>query len=222
MILQQKEDELNDYIEKVRQIEAEKKEQERINDVITVWDNKIKDAFKNLGTYIAPLKKEHTRLQLLYWFYLGLTVMLIICMALIEYKICDKIASYQGNGLPTLEEYFSVVLPMPIALVLLWGFIHEMNRAQRQLVILAKQIHEIEYVEGLLLTINKLSTNIDESMTKVNDAINKLLDNHIKYKDNTLTDEMLLKKEEYKDLKPHEEALTILKEANRLIASCKK
>lgn len=143
-------------------------------------------------------------------------------MAVIEYKICDKIASYQGNGLPTFQEYFSVVLPIPIALVLLWGFVHEMNRAQRQLVILAKQIHEIEYVEGLLLTINKLSTNINESMTKVNNAIDKLLDNHIKYKDDTLLDEILLKKEEQKDPKPHEETLKILKEVNELLSSYKK
>lgn len=107
-------------------------------------------------------------------------------------------------------------------MVLLWGFIHEMNRAQRQLVILAKQIHEIEYVEGLLLTINKLSTNMNDSMNRVNSAIDKLVENHLIYKDEKLTDEMLLKKEERKDLKLHEETLKILKEINELIVAYKK
>lgn len=220
--LQRKMVELNSYIQRIRQLEQEKEEQDKINDAITVWDSKIKDAFSNLKIYIKPLKYEHIRLGVLYWFYLALTIVLILWLGITEYRVCDKIIAYSGERLPTWQEYFSVILPIPISMVLLWGFIHEMNRAQRQLVILAKQIHEIEYVEGLLLTINQLSTNINESMIKVNEAINKLLENHLTYRDYKLTDEMQLKREERKDPKPHEETLKILKEINELITAYKK
>lgn len=213
--LKQKEEELKKYIFLINKYEAEKKEQKKIDDAIDVWNEKIVTAFKTLKTYIKPIRKEHDRLCLLYWLYLGLSIILIACLAIIEYKVCAKIIDY--NGLPTWEVYFSVVLPIPISLALLWGFIHEMNRAQRQLVILAKQIHEIEYVEGLLLTINQLSTNIDESMTRVNSAINKLLENHLGYKDETLNDEVLLKKEELKDPILYKETLNLLKEIKELI-----
>ena len=45
--------------------------------------------------------------------------------------------------------------------------------------ILAKHIHEIRYIEGLLLTINTLSPNINDSTKRVNVAIDRLLENHL-------------------------------------------
>lgn len=54
-----------------------------------------------------------------------------------------------------------------------------MNRAQKQLVILANQLYEIEYIEGLLLGLNTLSIDVKDSMTKINNAISRLIDNHI-------------------------------------------
>ena len=71
-------------------------------------------------------------------------------------------------------------MPVPIEAGLSWGFITQMNRAQRQLIILTKQIHEINYIEGLLLTLNTLSVDVNDSIIKVNTAINKLIDYQIK------------------------------------------
>lgn len=217
--LSEKEKELRRYINLTEKYEAEKREQDRINDSIKVWNDKIKKAFETLKEYIKPIKKEHNRLSYLYWGYLGLSAILIICLAIIEFNICQKIMGV--DGLPTWEQYFSVVLPIPITLALLWGFIHEMNRSQRQLVILAKQIHEVEYVEGLLLTINTLSTDIDNSVSRINNAIDKLLENHLTYRDKLLLDEKLLKKEEGKDEMPHEATLKILKVVNELVSNKK-
>ena len=217
--LLEKKVELNKYIELTKKYEAERREQEKINDSINVWKDKIIRTFETLKEYIKPIKKEHDRLSYLYWGYLGLSAILIICLAVIEYNICQKIISY--DGIPTWEQYFSVVLPIPISLALLWGFIHEMNRSQRQLVILAKQIHEVEYVEGLLLTINMLSTDTNDSVKKINDAIDKLLDNHLTYRDKLLLDEKLLKKEEGKDEMPYEATMKILKAVNELVSNKK-
>lgn len=175
--LEQREAELNKYVNLIEKYEREKQEQEKIKDAIDEWEKKIKKAFEALKCYIMPITKEHDRLCLLYKGYLGLSVIFILGLLSIEIIVCYKIASH--IGLPTWQEYFSLILPIPISMVLLWGFIHEMNRAQRQLVILAKQIHEIEYVEGLLLTINKLSTNMNDSMNRVNSAIDKLVENHL-------------------------------------------
>ena len=60
-----------------------------------------------------------------------------------------------------------------------------------------------------------------KTMSRVNSAINKLLENHLNYKDDKLNDETLLKREEHKDPAPHEVTLKILKEINELIASRK-
>lgn len=100
----------------------------------------------------------------------------------------------------------------------LWGFITLMHKVQRQLVILAKYIHEIEYVEGLLLTTNTLSTNLEESMNKVNSAIDKLLNNHLN-SNSVITEELSLEKEEKKDTMPYEEVIKIIKEVAGLAKS---
>ncbi|KAA4990405.1 hypothetical protein ACIXUG_02085 [Bacteroides fragilis] len=81
---------------------------------------------------------------------------------------------------------------------------------------MAKEIHEIEYIEGLLLTINSLSINIEESTKKVNIAIERLLNIHLNYNSKKLANESELKKEEEKDTIPYSTVINILKEANVL------
>lgn len=213
-IIQQKEEEVKKLTDEIKKYEAEKKEQNKIKDAIELWNEKIQNAFKNLTEYINPIVDEHKRLCFLYKCYRLLSALFICILIVTECFICYKFAS--DKEFPTWERYFSIILPIPIALALLWGFITQMNRAQRQMVILAKQIHEIKYVEGLLLTINTLSTDINESMHKVNTAILKLLDNHLNYKDNLLIDELALKKEEHKDSMPYEVVIKLLKEINSL------
>ncbi|KAA6316503.1 hypothetical protein EZS27_033195 [termite gut metagenome] len=82
------------------------------------------------------------------------------------------------------------------------------------MIILAKHIHEIEYVQGLLLTLNSLSMNIEDSMTKVNKVIDKLVENHLIYKSEPLRDEISLKDEEKKDNGsiPYDTLIKLIKE----------
>ena len=36
-------------------------------------------------------------------------------------------------------------------------------------------------MEGLLLSLNALSTNIEDAVVKINESVNKLLDNHLSF-----------------------------------------
>lgn len=47
------------------------------------------------------------------------------------------------------------------------------------MVSISKYIQDIKYVEGILLAINNLSVDIDDSMKRINDALGKLLDRHL-------------------------------------------
>lgn len=214
-----KEQELNESIKLIKKYEAEKLQNEKINDAKKEWNGKIVAAFENLKKYIKPIKNEHRRLGFLFWGYLGISVVIVLCLFIIEYIVCCKIESV--NGFPTWETYLSLIAPIPIAMGGLWGFVTLMHRVQRQLVILAKQIHEIEYVEGLLLTTNTLSTNINESMSKVNLAIEKLLENHLNYDGSALTEELLLEKEEKKDAMPYEEVLKLVEKVAGMVSKNK-
>lgn len=217
--LEKKEQELCNYIELISLYEAEKLQNEKINDAKVEWNGQIATAFDKLKEYIDPMKNEHNRLKYLFWGYLGLSVLVVLCLLTIEIIICCKIN--EVKGLLTWETYLPYILPVPIAVGGLWGFITLMHRVQHQLEKLARQIHEIEYVEGLLLTTNTLSTNINESTNKVNMAIEKLLENHLKYNDSASVEEALLEKEDNKDAMPYEVVLKLVKEVVGIVTKNK-
>lgn len=103
---------------------------------------------------------------------------------------------------------------------MLWAFIIQLSRSQRQLVILAKHIHEIKYIEGLLLSISSLSSNINDSTKRVNLAIDRLLDNHLNQSSitGTINEESILN-EEKKDVVPIDLVIKLLKEAKGYVVS---
>lgn len=196
----------------IETLKSEKETVEKQNEAINNWKNKISAAFQCLKGPINKLQQEHDRLKILYRIY-GLTsITLVILLIVIEIIVCHKINSYIIY--PTWEQYWTMVLPVPVAIGLLWGFITQMNRAQRQMVVLARQIYEIEYIEGLLQALNTLSVDIGESMSKINDAISRLIDNHLRNMDGMRIDETLLQKLEKQDALPFEKIPELIKLIN--------
>lgn len=205
-ILQKENDRINDVVSKY-EIELEKSKQRE--DAINNWKNKISAAFQGLKGPISKLQQEHDRLKNLYRIYGITSIALVILLIVIEIIVCHKINSYIIY--PTWEQYWTMVLPVPVAIGLLWGFITQMNRAQRQMVVLARQIYEIEYIEGLLQALNTLSVDIGESMSKINEAISRLIDNHLRNMDGMSIDETLLQKLEKQDALPYEKIPELIK-----------
>ncbi|WP_396218683.1 hypothetical protein, partial [Flavobacterium sp.] len=74
------------------------------------------------------------------------------------------------------------------------------------------------YIEGLLISINSLSLNISESTERVNNAINRLLENHLNRNITSvdITEKNVIK-EENKDSIPIEIVLKLLKEAKGIV-----
>lgn len=191
-----------------QEIEQNKKREDAINN----WKIKIGEAFIGLKGPISKLQKEHSRLKCLYVIYGFTSIALVILLFWIEMIVCNKIEI--STPYPTWEQYWSMILPVPIAIGMLWGFITQMNRAQRQMVVLARHIYEIEYIEGLLQALNTLSVDIAESMSKVNDAISRLIDNHLHSMNSMHIDEAHLQKLEKQDALPFEKIPELIKLIN--------
>lgn len=211
--LRDKLQELNKKIENaqnlIKQYEFEKEESQKRDDAIKNWKNKISDAFKGLQIPINKLKQEHERLEILYKIYKQASITLVLLIILIDIIICIKIIYL--NTYPSWEQYWTMILPVPVAIGLLWGFITQMNRAQRQMVVLARHIYEIEYIEGLLQALNTLSVDIGESMSKINEAISRLIDNHLRNMIGMHIDETTLQKLEKQDALPYEKIPELIK-----------
>lgn len=178
------------------------------------WKNIIVETFNDLKNYLAPIKLEKKRLQCLFWGYLISSLLIVILIVIIEIVAVAKVGSI--SGYPGFKEYITIYLPLPVAGALLWGFIYQMNRAQRQLIVLAKTIHKVEYIQGLLLSINKLAPTIVDGITRINLALDKLINNYFSEKECNSEEDFI--KEEKKDVVPVDSLIKILKEIKGVVS----
>lgn len=193
------------------QIETYKKELElrkKQDDAIKEWENKIRNTFNRLTEYLEPVENEHKRLKNMFFIYGFVACFILLIIISIEFISCRKI--YISPTFPEFKNYIILFLPIPIAGGLLWALVCQMNRAQRQLVILSKYIHEIKYIEGLLLSINSLSSSIENAVERINSALDKMISNHLNIQTNNIFCEEEIIKEEKKDGMPYDVLMKIL------------
>ena len=165
---------LEEQISQFRRKEEQAKQRE---DAKATWKSAIEVSFKILDTDIQPIKDEKQRLKCLYWAYCILSAFMLVVLIVAEIIAIVKLNDY--IGIPPFRIYISLIAPIPVTLALLFVFMTQINRAQRQMVSISKYIQDIKYIEGILLAINNLSVDVDASMNRINDALGKLLDRHL-------------------------------------------
>lgn len=197
----------------VEQYKSELQKAKEKESAIENWEDKIRNAFSALKVPISRLETECNRLEYLYFIYAFISVLVILLLLAIEIVVYYKI--HNSATFLRWEQYWPMVLPVPLAVGLLWGFITQMNRAQKQLIILANQLYEIEYIEGLLLGLNTLSIDVKDSMVKINNAISRLIDNHINNMFTKKIDENKLSDIEKQNALPIEQIPELIKLINK-------
>lgn len=216
-IIKEKEIAILNANEQIKNYQTELEEKKKKENVIVEWNNKIKSTFEELTECLSPIKDEHKRLNLMFWIYSILITLIISTIILLEIYIFYKLN--ENKEFPEWKNYLASIIPIPVFGGLLWGFITQLNRTQRQLLVIAKHIHEIRYIEGLLLSINSLSLDINDSTKRVNMAIDRLLENHLNSNSNgnSISEESILN-EEKKDSLPIDAVIKLLKETKNIIA----
>jgi len=216
-VIKEKEISLLKAKEQIKQYQSELEEKKKSENAIIEWNTKIKSTFEELTICLSPMKNEHTRLNRMFWIYSILISLVLITIVLLEIYIFCKL--HKSDTFPEWKNYFAAIIPLPVFGGLLWAFIIQLNRTQRQLLIIAKHIHEIKYIEGLLISTNSLSLNINESTKRVNQAIDRLLENHLNRNStsDSITEKNIIQ-EENKDTVPIDIVLKLLKDAKGLVS----
>ena len=210
-LLDQKESILSQQNVKLLELEKDRDELIRREDARRDWSRKITEAFSNLKKGLEPIKLEKKRLNWMYFIYGFFCIVLIGLLVAIEIIMTGKLNDF--DGIPPLNIYISLLAPIPGLLALLFVFISQINRTQRQLVAISKYIHDIEYTEEIMQSINSLSVNIEDSMKRINGAIDKLLERHLSCDLNYLEEAALQKQEDRdKDTIPVGQVTDIIKE----------
>ena len=166
--------ELEERREQIKQITADKEELEKKLDAQENIKKKITDAFVGLKTHTSHLENEKCRLK---WMF-GIYAFLCACvLGILVYFELVYLSKWQT---PTkLIDYLPFYVPVPIVGGLLWAFIYQMNRAQRQLMLVAYELYHVDYVEGLLQAINMVSPNVASATEKIGNVLDVLIKKHI-------------------------------------------
>lgn len=191
---EEKEVELKEVREKIKKTEAEKDALEKKLDAQNNLESRISKAFSELKNHISPLTNEQTRLKWMFYIYASLCIGVFGILIYFEWSYLQHWKDADaGNWINYLPFY----IPVPIVGALLWAFIYQMNRAQRQLMQVANVLFHIDYVEGLLLAINNVTIDINSSSEKICNVLDNMIKNYISFPDGL--SEQALDKELSKD-----------------------
>lgn len=172
---------LNLKILKKRYLEDETKE----------LNNKISPLTINSQDLLKELTCEKMRLNVTFYVYAVLIVVVVGCLIGWETYLISHL--YKEFPPKDWMKCLILYLPIPITAGLLWAFIYQMNRAQRQLVRIAERIHIIRYKNALIST----SMNLYSDGLKNEDHVAKLIDGIMKSGDYSFEKPIVSDKEEH-------------------------
>ena len=205
--------ELDAVRKQLEQMQKENAARKRREDAQTQLKTDIQATFGELNAYSAPFEAEKLRLNLLFAAYALLSVATLVVLVLYECHFMHRIQLESLSALWT--NYIPFYLPVPLCAGLLWAFIFQMNRAQRQLVVLTDKLHHVKYIEGLLLAIARLSTDMAEGASKIRQTIDRIIDNYL-HQPHDLT-EARLQKEAEKDSLDLGELTKLMREIKEVV-----
>ena len=169
-----KEKELDNIKEQIKNSIAEKDELRKKLDARENMKERISTAFIELKKHISPLKKEEKRLNWMFYAYAALCVFVLGIFVYFELSYLSK-----WEGAKNWIDYLPYYVPVPIVGGLLWVFIYQMNRVQRQLIQVANVLYHIDYIEGLLLAINLVSADVNSASEKISHVLDNLIKNYM-------------------------------------------
>lgn len=158
-------------------IEALQKDNARIKEATQIeqsMETRIKDAFKELSRYTNVLEKERDTLVREYNF---ICTGIVITTIFFIVWLCEFYGKVLANDL-VLSDWYDIIpyyLPIPVFVAIFWVLIIQKNRANRLSYRLSEELFQIHYLEGLLLTSNKLLLDPEASVERFNSALESIV-----------------------------------------------
>ena len=154
---------LNELVDKISKKELQQDEVKELN-------KKISPLTSAFDSSINLVKEEKNRLDHIFTVYIILVCVAVV--ALICWETYLVLNIYPKLPSTDWRVYISFYLPIPISAGLLWAFIYQMNKAQRQLIKCAQYIHKLKYKDSLL----KASMEVYSDGSKNEEHVAKLID----------------------------------------------
>lgn len=158
----------------VENLYKEKNQQELEEASEKDWSERIKDTFELLRGCTTDLEKEYEKADTEYHLFLyGLIIPSIILLI----WLC-KLYSFIISSQTPISDWMCFLpyyLPVPIFIALFWLLIVQKNRAGKISIALSERLYQIKYLEGLLMTINRLSSNSQDAIETISKSLDKMV-----------------------------------------------
>lgn len=168
-------DSLNTRIEYLQAEYAKIREESKIEKDL---DQRIKESFKELSSYTKVIEKERETLNREYTFVcLGIVTTVIFFVI----WICNFYGLVLENKL-IIPHWYNIIpyySPIPIFVAIFWVLIYQKNRASRLSNILSEELFQIHYLEGLLVTTNRLTPDSSSSIERLNSTIDSMVNSYL-------------------------------------------
>ena len=119
---------------------------------------------------------ERKRLNIMYYAYVCISILILLCFFIIACILWCRVLNENNVE---LFYYIRFFLPVPLCTGLLWFSVYQMNRAHRLLLNIADKLHNIRYIEGLLIAVNNLSLDANDGLKKVQNILDQVIDKYI-------------------------------------------
>ena len=153
----------------------------------------------------------------MFWAFGALSFLALSLLCTAVFFAINHIVCSTSSEPITFSSFFPYYSPIPIAGLLLWVFIVQMNRSQRQLIVFSQHLHNLSYTEGLLKSINSFAPSIEDAVKRINDTIDKMLEDHLRIHPALLFREEYLANSDKNQTAGIEEMIALLKEIKGLI-----
>lgn len=142
------------------------------------WAEKIKNAFQLLRECTSDLEKEHKKVDTEYHLFLYGLILPSLVLLIWLCKLYDFMISRQPP-FSNWVEFLPYYLPVPIFVALFWVMIVQKNRAGKISIALSERLYQIKYLEGLLITINQLSSNSQDAIETISRCLDKMVNGYL-------------------------------------------
>lgn len=181
------EEQIRKLTEQLKILESDYKETQRtitnVNSDSAAEQNmqqRIDDAFKDLATYTKTIEDEKKKVRIEFWIFLIAIPVLTILFFCMYFYFMSLLLS-KDIVISKWFDYVPYGVMVSAYILLMWMCIYLKNRANKISIELSTRLFNIHYLEGLMKMTNKLSVNTAKAIEKINDTIDRMLDNYQKH-----------------------------------------
>ena len=183
----------------IARMRKEKNEVLNKEQIIQDWDEKIQQTFSYLKQSTVDIESEKQKASQEYEHIMNMIYVLCVIVLVwlfAVYKVLF-VSKLWFTGWMSFLPYY---LPIPLFIAIFWALIVQKNRASKLSITLSDELYKIRYMEGLLLAVNKLSDTTQSSVSRINKALDLMVEIYMHQVEKLKIDEKGIEAIEEKEL----------------------